>query len=103
MRTPRVATRVEISAVIRKRFKVSLYISIGRLFTLTIAKNCRWMVIKSRFKNAYLLVSIIPIIPPAVPHQRKLLIPQIHSTSVPKINAPNAQPRAKQNKRTPII
>jgi len=55
------------------------------------------------FVEDYLLVSIIPIEPPAIPHQIKLFIPQSHSASVPKINAPNAQPRAKQNMRTPII
>jgi len=55
------------------------------------------------FVEDYLLVSMIPIEPPAIPHQIKLLVPQSHSASVPKINAPNAQPRAKQNMRTPII
>jgi hypothetical protein len=39
----------------------------------------------------YLLVSIIPILPPTKPHQIKLFIPKIHSASVPKISEPNAQ------------
>jgi hypothetical protein len=46
---------------------------------------------------------MIPIDPPANPHQIKLLVPQSHTASVPKINAPNAQPRAMQKIRIPII
>jgi len=55
------------------------------------------------FVEDYLLVSMIPIIPPAKPHQMKLLMSHIHTASVPKINAPNAQPRAIQKMRIPII
>lgn len=53
--------------------------------------------------NYYLLVSRIPIVPPAKPHQMKLFISNNQIASVPKINAPNAQPRARQNIRIPTI
>jgi hypothetical protein len=51
----------------------------------------------------YLLVSKIPIVPPANPHHMKLLISHNHTASVPKMSAPKPQPRAKQNIRTPTI
>jgi len=46
---------------------------------------------------------MIPTVPPAMPHQMKLFIPNSHSASVPKINEPKAQPSIMQRMRTPMI